>query len=552
MQAEGSLHLFQIILALYIAKSRFSYLHRVSVIALQFPCVKIFFSLIIFAALFFTARSFVFADTTPQGSGFVTTQGTHFMLGGSEFKFVGFNMFDAANTYFPDQNKMGYSCPRDNGWWTNIYTEADLDKEMAYMRDNAGATVIRLMAFQRYTNNATDWSGIDKVIRLAKKDGFKLLLVLEDGPGFCTFPVPQGFSKWKYNSDTWYSDGYKQIMGSYVMTYPEYVRTIVTRYKDEPAILGWMMMNEADTSLRVAGEPVLVNFAKDIGGIIKGIDKNHLVTVGTQSNGASGGSGKDFPAIYGLPVVDFGEIHDYAYWGGDAVPLPGSPDGATLPSVTDTKCQPSYISPLACSIAYSLAMNKPIIIGESGILAKNPASRAVRAGQIDKKMNSFFNVGGVGYLIWQMNKVIDQGYDVQDTTNDPLLPVMKKYAGMSLYASMGGSPTPSPSVSPTPSPSPTLSPSPSPSVSPTPQMSPSTTPSPTPSIIPSPTPSASPAVCVGDINGDGKVDLIDYSLLISNFFQQPLLDPRADLNGDGKVDLIDYSILLNNLFTKCP
>ena len=44
-----------------------------------------------------------------------------------------------------------------------------------------------------------------------------------------------------------------------------------------------------------------------------------------------------------------------------------------------------------------------------------------------------------------------------------------------------------------------------------------------------------------DLNGDGKVDLIDFSILLS---QWRMFDCKADLDKSGRVDLKDLSILL--------
>ena len=46
-----------------------------------------------------------------------------------------------------------------------------------------------------------------------------------------------------------------------------------------------------------------------------------------------------------------------------------------------------------------------------------------------------------------------------------------------------------------------------------------------------------------DINGDGKVNLVDFSILL---FHWGTSDDIADLNEDGKVSLTDFSILLFN------
>lgn len=56
-------------------------------------------------------------------------------------------------------------------------------------------------------------------------------------------------------------------------------------------------------------------------------------------------------------------------------------------------------------------------------------------------------------------------------------------------------------------------------------------------ISPPPTPKA-------DLNNDGKVDIIDLGILLSNWGKTT--KPPADLNQDGKVDVIDLGILLSN------
>ena len=52
----------------------------------------------------------------------------------------------------------------------------------------------------------------------------------------------------------------------------------------------------------------------------------------------------------------------------------------------------------------------------------------------------------------------------------------------------------------------------------------------------------------GDINGDGKVDAADLSMLIADFGKSgaAITNPAADINGDGKVDSADLSILIAN------
>lgn len=56
---------------------------------------------------------------------------------------------------------------------------------------------------------------------------------------------------------------------------------------------------------------------------------------------------------------------------------------------------------------------------------------------------------------------------------------------------------------------------------------------------------------VGDINGDGSVDLLDLDILGANFgaFSPPPGPGSGDLNGDGNIDLLDLDILGANFGT---
>ncbi len=71
---------------------------------------------------------------------------------------------------------------------------------------------------------------------------------------------------------------------------------------------------------------------------------------------------------------------------------------------------------------------------------------------------------------------------------------------------------------------------------------------PTPSFTPtstpvSPTPTSTPKS--GDVNGDGKVDIFDYNILLTNFGKSGS-NLQGDLDKNGKVDIFDYNLLLSN------
>jgi peptidoglycan/xylan/chitin deacetylase (PgdA/CDA1 family) len=62
----------------------------------------------------------------------------------------------------------------------------------------------------------------------------------------------------------------------------------------------------------------------------------------------------------------------------------------------------------------------------------------------------------------------------------------------------------------------------------------------TPKTPPTPTP------IPGDLNGDGKVDALDLSTLLSNWNKTGATATQGDLNNDGTVNALDLSILLTN------
>jgi hypothetical protein len=74
-------------------------------------------------------------------------------------------------------------------------------------------------------------------------------------------------------------------------------------------------------------------------------------------------------------------------------------------------------------------------------------------------------------------------------------------------------------------------------------------PTPTPTSVPTPTPAGSvtptPGSKPGDIDGNGKVDIFDYNILLGNFGKTGA-GIQGDIDKNGKVDIFDYNILLSN------
>jgi hypothetical protein len=252
----------------------------------------------------------------------VSRKGTSFLLNGQPFRFVGSNLYNAA------VDLSTYDC----GFYVGK-PEADVAGWFDRVKADQAAKVIRFWAFQKYTNGGTNWTGLDRVMRLANQRGLKLLPVLENQWSDCT----EGGDK----LDTWYADGYQRPYGAYPLSYKEYVRRVVSRYKDDPAVFAWSLMNEAEsqTAASVPAPAPLHAFARDMSSYVKSLDPNHLVTLGIQGTKQAGADNANYEALEGLPTIDFCTYHDYR---ANDTPYPGEQVAAWSPVFDEIFTQDAY------------------------------------------------------------------------------------------------------------------------------------------------------------------------------------------------------------------
>ncbi|MEO6996631.1 MAG: cellulase family glycosylhydrolase [Terracoccus sp.] len=345
---------------------------------------------------------------------FVKRSGASFTVDGAPFRFVGYNLYDGAASDV-------YSCSP-----STRLDDMALAATLRAAHEEGGATVIRFWAFPTYTADGTDFSGMDRFIAAARREGLRVLPVLEDGPGNCS-TGESGVALSQVDGGHWYSNGYRQPLGRASISYRDYARLVAEHYRNEPAILGWTMVNEAETSERQPnGRTPLIAFAGDMAQVLHRADPNHLVTLGTQGNGAPGNSGSDFRDIYVQGGLDFTEVHDWNHYGSDTEPLPGSVEGK-LPEADSAECQ-GWSARIACSFAIARSIDKPLVVGEVGVTATDGATRQRRASLIAAKARAAFAAGAAGYLVWHLDRGQTDRLDVQVNPLDPLLPAMARIA----------------------------------------------------------------------------------------------------------------------------
>jgi endo-1,4-beta-mannosidase len=204
--------------------------------------------------------------------------------------------------------------------------------------------------------------------------------------------------------EAWYREGYAHKTDAGMpFTYRNWVAQVVTRYRNDPTILAWQLMNEAadpaaNGRCSATSAQTLKSFAQDMAGLIKGIDANHLVSLGTMGVRECGTLGAQYQDVHSVTGIDLCEVHDY-----------GTPAGGLA-------------SNLQLRIQQCRKLNKPMLIGEMGIRGVEPGTRA---SLIRNKLASAFGSGVSGVLIWDWSNA-DQGpysgYEVQP--GDPTLGVL--------------------------------------------------------------------------------------------------------------------------------
>ena len=332
------------------------------------------------------------ANEEPLPEEFISVAGTELQLQGEEFPFIGFNVYGLAN----DEEIFACGPSANHGENPNLY----LDSLFSTLSEQ-GVNAVRFWAFQGFTNGGADFSSFDRVINYAEQYNVKLIPALENHRDDCT----EGGEK----PSGWYQEGYLHPYGDYPLSYREYVERVVTRYRNEPTILLWQIMNEAESE----DADALYNFTVDISGLIHSLDENHIVSLGTIGRGQAGTAGENFVRLHSIDTIDIVEAHDY-----------NSPEVA-WPSSGSNSINRAF------EVAQSL--NKPFFIGESGISVDSDTSAEERALLFDAKISAASERGVVGYLIWQWDNSeenygsgCDGGYCV--TEGDPVLGVILEHS----------------------------------------------------------------------------------------------------------------------------
>ncbi|RKU47592.1 hypothetical protein DL546_007753 [Coniochaeta pulveracea] len=186
-------------------------------------------------------------------------------------------------------------------------------------RPSAGQVWFQLLSASNSQINAGSdgLQRLDYVVKSAETRGVKLIINFvnnwDDYGGIAAYVAAFGGSH-----ENWYTNSKAQAQ------YRKYVQTVVGRYKDSSAVFAWELANEP--RCKGCSTDVIYKWATETSAFIRGLDPNHLITLGDEGFGLSGGSsypygtseGVDFVKNLEIKDLDFGVFHMYPQsWGVD-------------------------------------------------------------------------------------------------------------------------------------------------------------------------------------------------------------------------------------------
>jgi endo-1,4-beta-mannosidase len=313
--------------------------------------------------------------------GFVTAAGGRLWLAGKQFRFAGINVWNADT---PAGNPL-YGCGQP----------ANLDAIAPEF--GPGIQVVRVWFFQRLAttpDGRRDWSAFDRTLSAASRHHLKVVVALGNEWYNC-----EGYTNAKagYKDEEWYRQGYrtKRPLGQ-SESYRDWVQEVVARYRDNPTIMMWQLMNEAEDALWYEGpcgpeaSTVLRSFTSDVSRLVKRTDPWHLVSLGTVGSGQCGAAAGEYRSLYAIPTVDVADYHDYSL--------------ATLSS--------DGSNGLAERLSQMAAIGKPLVVSELGVLPSAAGGLSQRAALIRKKIDAQRAAGADGVLLWSWPGAPVDGYQI--------------------------------------------------------------------------------------------------------------------------------------------
>jgi hypothetical protein len=409
------------------------------------------------AVLALGLSALVISRAAAAPAGFVQRCGTHFCLNGHVFYVAGANTYDVF-TYggsFGDTE-------------TQYMDKARIDAQFARLQADR-VSVLRLWMFSheswhgfepsRGVYNEQQFALFDYVISSAGAHNVRLIPVFENYweayGGIDTRLSWEGLSGGHPGRGKFFN---KSICPGCFTQYKNYVNFALNRtnhysgvkYKDDPTIFGWELMNEPRYQDQSPNEnttgTTLRAWVDEMGAYVKSIDPNHLLGTGLEGHGSKYGFGGDegnpFVFIHQSPSIDFTSAHPYP-----------NESWANL-SLDQTK-----------ALIRAWISDSHGVVGKPFLLGEFNTKNVDRTTWWSSLFTDFEAADGDATAFWwYQDHQVDGTYGVSQGA--PELAAFRTHSDH-MATKSGGTPPPTVSTSPSVSPSASRSPSSSPTPSPT-------------------------------------------------------------------------------------
>jgi hypothetical protein len=308
-----------------------------------------------------------------RGDPFVRRVDRSFLLNGEQFRFAGVSSWallqPAPCATTEPENRLA--------WLTQAFDDLVPSR----------SKVVRAFAFQNSAGaGGNDFSFLDAAVDAARRAGIRLIFVLEHNDGGCSDELRR--------DAVWYASGFREPYGGYQLSYRAYAEALATRYRDEPTVLGYTLMQ----SLGTPDTAAVASFVTEIGQLLHGIAPSQLVSLDLSWYTANENGGAVYRQLQSLPVVDFVDVDDYSTE--DGPPL----EDALLQMLRE--------------------LDKPAIIGEGAfpLASGDDAALAVRGARASERMQRWRDWGFAGALLWAYQPgwaMVSEEFDARPA--DPLL-----------------------------------------------------------------------------------------------------------------------------------
>lgn len=240
------------------------------------------------------------------------------------------------------------------------------------------------LGVNKYTDEL-DFAPMDAVFAAAARHDQMVIPVLAGGDGACESE--------RFKDRFWYESGWRTEVAAGGLTFRQWLSTAVHRWRNSPALAGWEMVGEPETSIcgdttcgwqtRICPPDaalVLRSFFDAAGAIVHRIHPSSLIWAGFAGGGQCGTAGPQYEYVGGSTHLSVLDYHDY---GSDGVPLPGD-----------------QWNGLAERIRQGEVLGKPVVVNEIGQSAGSCGSTEQREADLRTKVNGQRAAGTAAALFW--------------------------------------------------------------------------------------------------------------------------------------------------------